>query len=69
MVRVGGPNPQETRPLYDILSVVGLIDEVDFTWNADGSLATEVFKKGGATVLTLTYTWNPDGTLQKVVRT
>jgi len=54
---------------YDILLVSGKIDEVDFTWNADGTLATQVYKKSAATVLTLTYTWNADGTLNKVVRT
>jgi len=69
MVRVGGPNPQTTKPTYDILSVLFIVDEVDYTWNADGTLATEVYKKGGATLLTLTYTWNADKTLQKVVRT
>jgi len=44
------------------------VDEVDFTWNADKTLATQVFKKAGATILTLTYTWNADKTLNKVVR-
>ena len=69
VVRVGGPNPQTTKPLYDILSFLGLIDEIDYTWNADGTLNTKVYKKGGDTILTLTYTWNADGTLNKVVRT
>jgi len=68
MVRVGGPNPQLTRPLYDILSVVGLVDKIDYTWNADGTLNTKVYKKSGATILTLTYTWNADGTLNMVER-
>lgn len=54
---------------YDILMQSTLIDETDFTWNADKTLATQVFKKDGSTVLTLTYTWNADGTLEKVVRT
>jgi len=66
MVRVGGPDPKQ---IYDLLMVTQQVDEVDYTWNADGTLATKVFKKGGSTILTLTYTWNADGTLQKVVRT
>jgi len=65
LVRVGGPDPKQT---YDILMVTQQVDEVDFTWNADGTLATQVFKKAGATILTLTYTWNADKTLNKVVR-
>jgi len=74
MVRVGGPNPQTIRTLtelevYDILAVGLNADEVAYTWNADGTLNTEVYKKAGQTLLTLTYTWNPDKTLQKVVRT
>lgn len=69
MVRVGGPNPQTTKPAYDILSVFFMVDEIDYTWNADKTLATEVYKKAGVTILTLTYTWNADKTLQKVVRT
>jgi len=68
MVRVGGPNPQETRPLYDILSVAGLVDRVDYAWNADGTLNMKVYKKAGATILTLTYYWNADGTLNRVER-
>jgi len=68
MVRVGGPNPQTTKPIYDILSFLNLVDEIDYTWNADKTLATEVYKKAGVTILTLTYTWNADGTLNKVVR-
>jgi hypothetical protein len=55
--------------MYDILMVTNKIDEIDYTWNADGTLNTKVYKKSMATVLTLTYTWNPDGTLNKVVRT
>lgn len=55
--------------LYDILDKNGNIDEIDYSWNADETLNTKVYKKSGGTVLTLTYTWNADGTLQKVVRT
>jgi hypothetical protein len=54
---------------YSILMLTNKVDEIDFTWNADGTLATKVFKKGANTVLTLTYTWNADGTLNKIVRT
>ena len=54
---------------YDILSIENNCDEEDFTWNSNGTLATHVFKKAGATLLTLTFTWNSDGTLQKIVRT
>ncbi len=53
---------------YDILMQNNLVDEIDYSWSL-GRLTTEVYMKGGARVLTLTYTWNPDGTLQKVVRT
>jgi len=66
LVRVGGPDPKQ---IYDVLMVTAQVDEVAFTWNADGTLATHVFKKAGATILTLTYTWNPDKTLNKIVRT
>jgi len=66
-------DPTQIRNLtelpYDILMQSNLIDEVDYTYNADKTVATEVYKKGVTTILTLTYTWNADGTLQKVVRT
>jgi hypothetical protein len=66
MVRVSGPDPRKV--IYDILSIAGVVDEIVYTWNADGTLATETYKKGGQTILTLSYTWNADGTLQKVTR-
>jgi len=74
MVRVGGPNPQQVRTLtelelYDLLAVALNCDEIDFSWNADKTLNTSMYKKAGQTLLTLTYTWNADKTLQKVVRT
>ena len=55
--------------IYDLLAVVFNVDEVDYNWNSDGTLNTEVYKKDGDNILTLTYTWNADGTLNKVVRT
>jgi len=65
----GANNIGDVDSLYDILMVTNQVDEVDYSWSADGTLNTQVFKKGGSTILTLTYTWNADGTLQKVVRT
>lgn len=54
---------------YDITTVSNLIDEVDYTWNADGTCNTAIYKKSGGTVFTITYTWNPDKTLNMQVRT
>lgn len=53
--------------VYDLLMITRQIDEIDYAYSG-GKLATETWKKGANTILTLTYTWNPDGTLQKVVR-
>jgi hypothetical protein len=51
-------------------SGVGPEDEIDYTWNADGSMATETHKNAiSGNIFLLTYTWNADRTLQKIVRT
>jgi hypothetical protein len=45
-----------------------VVNEVDFTWNADGTMATAVFKDVAvATLLTLTMTYT-SGNLTKVLR-
>lgn len=44
------------------------VNQVDFTWNADGSINTIIFKEtGGATLFTLTFSYSA-GNVISIVR-
>ncbi|MEM2971306.1 MAG: hypothetical protein QW270_02650 [Candidatus Bathyarchaeia archaeon] len=45
------------------------ITKLEFTWNADGTLALLKAYDGAEPLFTLTFSWNPDGTLKEVART
>jgi len=45
------------------------ITELQFEWNADGTVKTIKAFMGTEQLFTLSFTWNADGTLNKVVRT
>jgi hypothetical protein len=45
------------------------ITKLEFTWNADSSLATLSAYEAAVLLFTLTFTWNVDGTLKEVTRT
>jgi len=51
-----------------IASVTTDLTKLEFTWNADGTLATLKAYKVAILLYTLTFTWNADGTLQSVTR-
>lgn len=44
------------------------VTKLEFTWNADGSLAILKAYDGAALVFTLGFSWNVGGTLQEVSR-
>lgn len=64
---------QAYKAIFDatqaIASIKTDLTELDFTWNADGTLATLKAYKGEALLYTLTFEWNMDGTLKSVTRT
>jgi len=45
------------------------VTKQEFTWNADGTLATFKAYDGAELLFTLTFIWNVDGTLREVART
>ncbi len=51
-----------------LASVKTDLTKLEFTWNADGTLATLKAFKGSEVLYTLAFAWNADGTLQSVTR-
>jgi hypothetical protein len=45
------------------------ITKLDFTWNADGTLATLKASENATLLFTLSFSWNMNGTLREVSRT
>jgi hypothetical protein len=45
------------------------ITKIEYTWNADDTLATLKAYEGVTLLFTLTYSWNEDKTLKEIVRT
>ncbi|MEM2995786.1 MAG: hypothetical protein QXI91_07255 [Candidatus Bathyarchaeia archaeon] len=45
------------------------ITKLEFTWNADGTLALLKAYDSAELLFTLTFSWNPDGSLKEVART
>ena len=56
-------SPQSVEASALPATLVGRMDTATYTYNADGTIATETV--GG---LTTTYGWNPDGTLASMTR-
>jgi len=51
-----------------LASVKTDLTKLEFTWNADGTIATLKAFKGSEALYTLTFVWNADGTLQSIAR-
>lgn len=54
---------------FDITSVEKVVDRIDFTYNASGSLITAEYYLGGVLKLTLTYTYDASDNLTRIDRT
>jgi len=63
---------QAYKTIFDaaqaIASVITDLTKLEFTWNADGTLATLKAYKSENLIYTLTFAWNPYGTLQSISR-
>jgi len=46
----------------------GVFDDLDLTWNPDGSLNRMVAYKNGDVLYEMHFAWNSDGTLSKIMR-
>jgi len=57
------------QPSQGLTTSVEKVNEIDFTLNADGSVATSIYKDiTGATLFTLTFNYNDAGDVTSIVR-
>lgn len=58
--------------IFDAMQAIASLEtdltKLEFSWNADGTLATLKAFKGSEALYTLSFTWNADGTLQSITR-
>lgn len=53
---------------YDIRSKINDCDKLEFSYDVDGDIETIIFKKGAATLLTLTFGYDGSKNLTSITR-